>query len=96
MLSPIDQLKERILKNKKGTELTNILGMVREFGCLGEIIGRDFEIRNPEGKLVYKIHQKPIAIKQLNVLLKEFMNLRKLDDEREAAKWGGKKGGLKR
>ncbi len=93
--SPINQLKERILGKKgknKETELTNILDMVREFSCLGEIIGRDFEIRNSEGKLVYTIHQKPMAIKQMNTLLKEFGTLKKMDNEREATKWGTNNG----
>jgi len=99
MKSPIEQLKERILGGKgknKETELTNILNMVREFSCLGEIIGREFEIKDSKGKLIYTISQKPIAIKQLNTLLKEFATLKKLDDERESAKWGGKgKGKIK-
>ncbi len=93
MQSPIGKLKERILGKKgkhKESELTNILDMVREFSCLGEMMGRDFEIRNPEGKLIYIIHQKPMAIKQMNTLLKEFATLKNLDNEREAAKWGDK------
>lgn len=93
MQDQINRLKERVL-GKKGkyeeTELTDLLDMVRGFSCLGEIIGRDFEIRNPEGKLLYVIHQKPMAIMQMNTLLKEFVTLKKRDDEREAAKWGGK------
>lgn len=99
MVSPIEGLKERIL-NKNGkneiTELTRILDMSREFGCLGEITGRDFEIRNPEGELVYRVHQKPMAIKQMRVLIKEFVTLKNEDNKRESEKWGGKgKGGLK-
>ena len=93
MLNPIGQLKERILSKKgkgKETNLTKMLDMVREFSCLGEIIGRDFEIRGSDGKLIYTIHQKPMAIKQMNTLLKEFVTLKNLDNEREAAKWGGK------
>ncbi len=92
MQSPISQLKERILGRKKyrETDLTNMLDMVREFSCLGEIIGRDFEVRDLNGKLLYNIHQKPMAIKQMNTLLKEFATLKKIDDEREAAKWGVK------
>ena len=89
--SPIEQLKARILSKKgknKSTELTNILDMVREFSCLGEIIGRDFEIKDSKDKLVYTIHQKPMAIKQMTTLLKEFMILKKLDEEKEAQKWG--------
>ena len=93
MESQVNQLKDRIL-NKKGkgkeTELTNILDMVREFSCLGEIIGRDFEIKDSKGKVVYTIRQKPMAIKQMNTLLKEFINLKNLDNKRENAKFGGK------
>lgn len=96
MKSPIENLKERVL-GKRGsqskTELTNLLFMVREFGCLGEIIGRDFEIRDPKGKLVYTIRQKPMAICQLNNLIKEFGALKKLDQEIEEKKWGTKKQG---
>ena len=96
MASQLQQLKERILGNKskkQATDLTNILDMVREFSCLGEIMGRDFEIRDPKGTLLYVIHQKPMAIKQMNTLLKEFASLKRIDHEREAAKWGGKGGG---
>ena len=64
--------------------------MVREFSCLGEIIGRDFEVRDSKGELVYMIHQKPMAIKQMNTLIKEFVTLKRMDDEREAKKWGSK------
>ena len=87
--SPIERLKERILEkkgSKKETELTIMLNMVREFSCLGEIIGREFEIRDPEGKLVYTISQKPMAIKQMNTLIKEFAVLKRQDDEKESAK----------
>ena len=93
MESPLDQLKSRILGRKgksSKTELTNILFMVREFGCLGEIMGRDFEIRDPKGKLVYTIRQKPMAICQLKTLLKEFGVLKKLDQEIEEKKFGTK------
>ena len=91
--SPIEKLRERILSKKgknKETELTSILDMVREFSCLGEIIGRDFEIKDIDGKLIYNIHQKPMAMKQVNKLLEVFAVLKKLDNEREAAKWGDK------
>ena len=67
-----------------------MLNMVREFSCLGEIIGREFEVRDPKGKLVYTISQKPMAIKQMNTLIKEFGKLKRKDDEREAAKWNAK------
>ena len=93
MSSQLEDLKNRILGKKRGlkeTELTNLLDMVREFSCLGEVIGREFEIRDSKGKVVYTIHQKPMAVKQMNNLLKEFVVLKGLDNKREAAKWGNK------
>ena len=95
MEKPIEKLKDRIFGNKakaKITELTNIFDMIREFGCFGEIVGRDFEVRDPNGILVYTIKQKPITLKQLNHFLKEFEVIKRLDAEREAAKWDTKKG----
>lgn len=88
--SKVNALRSRILKNKsKGTGLTSILELIREFGCLSDIIGRDFEILK-EGKVVYTIRQKPISIKQINTLLEELNVLKRIDNEREAAKWGKK------
>ena len=94
-LDQISNLKNRIFGKKgqgKQTELTGIMEMVRGFSCLGEIIGRDFEVKNPKGKVIYTIRQKPITLAQMNKLLKEFDVLMRLDAERENAKWGSKKG----
>ena len=91
--SPINRLKERILEKKgtkKETELTTMLNMVREFSCLGEIIGREFEVKDSKGKVIYTISQKPMAIKQMNTLIREFAVLKRIDDEKEAAKWNAK------
>jgi hypothetical protein len=84
-------LKSRILKHKsQGTGLTSILELIREFGCLSDIVGRDFEIMDKKGNVVYTIRQKPIGIKQMNTLLEELHVLKKIDNEKEAAKWGKK------
>lgn len=88
-MSQVSKLKERILKNKsQGTELTSIIELIREFGCLSDIIGRDFEIKDSKGSVVYTIRQKPISIKQMNKLIEELYVLKKIDNEREASKWG--------
>lgn len=90
--SQLEKLNNLIFKKKQNvaTELTDLLQMVREFSCLGEIIGRDFEVRDCNDKLVYRIRQKPMKIVQMHALLKEFVKIKKLDDEKEAAKWGAK------
>lgn len=90
-MSQVNKLKERILKNKfQGTELTSIFELIREFGCLSDIIGRDFEVRDKSNELVYTIRQKPMSIKQMNKILEEHHVLKRLDNERESAKLGNK------
>jgi len=89
-MNPVNKLKNRILNKSKTSELTGIIELVRELGCLSDIIGRNFEITDSDGKVVYNVKQKPMTLKQMNVLLKELYTLKKLDNEREAAKWGKK------
>lgn len=92
MTDQINNLRERILNNRsKGTKLTQILELIRELGCFGDIVGRDFEVLDSDGDKVYTIRQKPISIKQMNVFLKELHILKGIDNEREAAKWGAKR-----
>lgn len=91
MKSQVNNLKERILgKKSESSGLTNLMELIREFGCFGDILGRDFEVKDKSGELVYTIRQKPMAIKQMNVLMKELYILKKLDNKSEAAKWGKK------
>ena len=95
MSNQLDNLKDRILGAKsksRRTDLTDLLTMTRDFSCLGELLGRDFEVRDPEGKLLATIRQKPLATTQVNKLLKEFEVIKRIDQENEAAKWGSKKG----
>jgi len=91
MANPLNNLQDRLFKGKSsGTGLTSIIELIREFGCLSDVIGRDFEIADAKGKVVYTIRQKPMSIKQINTLLEELHVLKKIDNEREAAKWGKK------
>lgn len=95
MSSQLDLLKNRVFgQAKQGgqSELTNVIETARQLSCIGEILGRDYEIHDAEGKLLYTIRQKPMAIKQLNTLIKEVHILMKLDAERENVKWGKSKG----
>ncbi len=94
-MSQISELKDKVLKNKNtATNLTNILELVREFGCLSDIIGSNFEVLDAHGNLKYTIKKKPMAIKQLYVLLKVLHILNKLVIESESAMMGNK--GLRR
>ena len=96
MASQIDALKDRIFSKSKGTDrsgITDIIEVVRSLGCLGEIIGRTFEVYDKNDNHVYTVKQKPIKLSQLNILLKEVNTLKNIDAENEAAKWGSKKKG---
>ena len=96
MQTPLEKLKEKVFgskANQRETELTSIIQMAREFSCLGEITGREFEILDKFGNVVYFIRQKPMAIKQMRHLMREFITIKHMDEEREAKKFGGKKGG---
>lgn len=91
MKNQVESLRERVLQKKQSQSgLTGILELIRELGCFGDIIGREFEVQDKKGEVVYTVTQKPMAIKQMNTLLEELHTLKKLDNEREAAKWGKK------
>jgi hypothetical protein len=59
----------------------NVYQLLTKIGGLGEIIGREFEVRDPNGKLIYLIIQKPIKVAGLVTLFREA----KKQDEREKA-----------
>jgi len=89
MSKQLDNLKDRIFRNKSsGTGLTGILFLIKELGCLSDVIGRDFEVLDSNGKRIYTIKQKPMTIKQTNVLMKELHILKKLENETNSRKRG--------
>jgi hypothetical protein len=76
MQTPIANLKNKIFaKKSKETVLTPIIKLIRDLGCIDQIIGNDFEVYDAKGKLVYTIRQKPITVPQISTLMKELNNL---------------------
>ena len=79
-MNPINQLKERVLSKKKDherTDLTQFIDVARELGCIGDFLGRDFEVRDAKGELIYAITQKPIyrkAMGRIESYLKDAWN----------------------
>ena len=77
----LEQLKSKVFsKSQKGDALTYALAMAREFNCVESLLGRDFEVLDPDGNLVFRIRQKPLAFKQLNELMKQFITIRKIEE----------------
>jgi hypothetical protein len=81
-MSQIEKLKNRIFnRGGKQTIITRLLAIAREFGCLSDLVGREFEVYDKNNKLVYTIKQKPLTINQTNLIMDGLINLKKIDNE---------------
>ena len=79
-----DELVDRVTgkaSKVKTTALTPIVNLIRELGLGAEILGRDYEVRDCNGVLLYNVRQKPIDLRQLNILLEELNTLNELEKE---------------
>lgn len=79
----LQKLQSRVSsKNKSKTPIESVVDLIREFSCLSDVIGREFEVFDAEGKLKYTIKQKPISSIQLNVLINELGDLKQKEQGR--------------
>jgi hypothetical protein len=76
-LEQIQNLNNRI-KNKNNTLTSTeiLVDFARETGSIADLFGRDYEVYNPDGEIVYRIRQKPMSLVQLNTLLKTLHELK--------------------
>ena len=80
--SPLQQLNQRILSKKSNaTVLTNILAMARDFSCVEALLGKEYEVYDPQGNLVWRVREKPIAAKQINELINQYTIIKKIEEE---------------
>jgi hypothetical protein len=63
------------------SDLTPIVNLMKQIGLAGDIVGREFEVYNPEGQLQFIVKQKPIGLNQINILLEELDILNRLEAE---------------
>lgn len=76
-MNNVDKLNNRIFnKEKPLTEIESLIDIARELHCLDLITGKDYEVRDTSGKLIYSIRQKPIKTLQLSVVAKALNKLR--------------------
>lgn len=77
------RLNKKLVKNKEAepSSLTSILELIRELGIGNHILGQEFEVYDAQGKLVYKVRQKIIAMPVLNTLLEELDTLKKIEQQ---------------
>lgn len=76
-LDILNSIKDRV-KNKASSvsSVEVLVDLARETGCVADIIGREYEVRDSTGKLVYTVRQLPMKVIQLNTLLKALNSLR--------------------
>lgn len=71
MLSKPEELKSRILnQHNKVTIETEFYLLAKELGCLGDIIGRDYEFIFKDGKII-GMRQLPMKISSFISLMNE-------------------------
>lgn len=62
MLSKLDKLRSRVSGTEQEVTInTEIYFLAKELGCLGDLLGREYELVYEEGK-IKKIVQKPISV----------------------------------
>lgn len=66
----LNKLRNKIFGDRS-SDITGIYYLLKDLKCLPEVIGREYEVLDKDGKIVYTIIQKPMTIPQLQVLLKE-------------------------
>ena len=83
-MNQLEKLSNRLFGD--GTEgvtsITGIIKLVRSIGGLGDLLGREFIVKTPEGKVVYIIEQKGYTIGQINTLLQELTNLEEIEKKK--------------
>ena len=74
----IDTLKKKIFNKEKKLSLSEtIVTLAREVHCLGDSVGQEYDVYDPNGKLVFKIKKKPLKSIQLNIILDALTKLKK-------------------
>ncbi|MAG76423.1 MAG: hypothetical protein CL811_06635 [Colwelliaceae bacterium] len=89
MLSPLEQLKKKVTDGNKGDTVSTIYYLIKELGCLPEVIGREYEVKYDSKGRISRIKQLPMSIPSLVILMKEMEEDYKRQ-EREMKKSRGK------
>ena len=78
----LDKVTLKENSSVKTTDLTPIVQLFKELGLAGDFLGREFEVKDAEGKLIYTVTQKGLGLNQINILLEELDTLNRLEKER--------------
>lgn len=81
-MSKLGKLKSLIF-GERTSEFTSFFYLAKELGCLPDIIGRNYDVRDAKGELVFTIRQKPMTLVQARIFMSELSEHNKRE-EREA------------
>ena len=84
------ELQQKVQNKNGGDEVTSLYYLIKELGCLPDIVGREYEVVYVGDKIV-KIIQKPIAITTLQVLMKELEEDKKREAKQMKSKGRGRR-----
>uniref|UniRef100_A0A6H1ZVL0 Uncharacterized protein n=1 Tax=viral metagenome TaxID=1070528 RepID=A0A6H1ZVL0_9ZZZZ len=85
MQSKLDRLKSRLQGHQNNITLEDEqFVLAKELGCLGEIIGREYEFIKRDGEII-GFRQKPMTIQTYIKLMKAFKKMKK-EQEKESKK----------
>ena len=74
MDASLGRLQQRIFQKKhKASDATGFFYLIKELGCLPDVIGREYEgyIQIWKLKILFKFTQRPMKVSQSNVLFQE-------------------------
>lgn len=82
MSGQLQEILNRITgKKKEQTSLLPFFDVMREYGCADLILGKEYEITDSNGEVVYRIKQKPLSLRQVQELAKGLNELRRQEAE---------------
>ena len=88
-----DKLDKKISgkEEAKQTPLSSLFDMAREYGCAGDLLGREYEVYDRKGDLLYKVVQKPMKSHKVIALISELDALREIEKQNIKNSKNGKK-----
>lgn len=82
-MEPLQNLKEKVLHKGQGDGdgFLSLMQLIKEVGCVSDVIGRTFEVQDRDGKILYTVVQKPMNSIQLNTILYGLNELAKIEKQ---------------
>lgn len=83
-MSNINNLIKKVFKEEDKiipSDLTSIVTLMKELSLAGDVLGREFEVKDETGKVIYIITQKRLDLNQINTLIKELKLLADIEKE---------------